>query len=346
MVALVLGPLLAAGIMIPAVAAQAAAPTTEPQTAPTTAAPTGATSTSAPSTTRAPAVSVVTITVEALTTTFTPPASCLESHLSMMAPSAGWEIWLNEPAPVPGTTIGDCYPSEFMRGYVSEVGASSSIAPFFKPLVCPKGWWAAQTWANGYIACCNEGYHLHPPDTTRDPERPAYGGTCYSTFTVGQTAAVSKYGNDSFTAMGQFLATTSVDQAYGHVMDGYRVGAVPGEGKSGLNGGAIAGIVIGVVLGLCAIAVAAFFLFRRRRRQQASNSNGAVSEEVPGTANTEEGHWPKEAAASPSVTESTPHTYQSHELPSPAYRAELEHTPYHGELPGNWQGHEMGEANI
>ncbi|KAK7985671.1 hypothetical protein PG996_005090 [Apiospora saccharicola] len=324
----VVGPLLAAGIIIPAVAAQAAVPATAPTSPPST--------TAIASATRA-AVSVVTITVEALTTTFTPPATCLESHLSMLAPSAGWEIWLNEPAPVPGTTIGDCYPSEFMRGYVSEVGASSSIAPFFKPLVCPKGWWAAQTWANGYIACCNEGYHLHPPDTTRDPERPAYGGTCYSTFTVGQTAPVSKYGNDSFTAMGKFLATTSVDQAYGHVMDGYRVGAVPGEGKSGLNGGAIAGIVIGVVLGLCAIAVAAYFLFRRRR-----NSNGAVSEEVPGTANTEEGHWPKEAAASPSVTESTPNTYHSHELPSPAYRAELEHTPYHGELPGNWQGHEMG----
>lgn len=62
-----------------------------------------------------------------------------------------------------------------------------------------------------------------------DKERPAYGGTCYSTMTVGQTVPVSKYGNDSFTAMGSFIATKAEDHVFGHVMDGYKVGAVPGE---------------------------------------------------------------------------------------------------------------------
>lgn len=99
---------------------------------------------------------MVTITVQALTTTFTPPGTCTENRLTMLAPSAGWYVWLNEPAPVPGTIVGDCYPTEFIQGYFSELGASSSIAPFFKPLVCPKGWHTAETWANGYIACCNE----------------------------------------------------------------------------------------------------------------------------------------------------------------------------------------------
>ncbi|KAK8008134.1 acid protease [Apiospora marii] len=332
MVSLVLlGPLLAAGIT--AVAAQTTAPpTTEPTTA-------------APSTTRAPGVSVVTITVQALTTTFTPPGTCTENRLTMLAPSAGYYVWLNEPVPVPGAMVGDCYPTEFMQGYVSEVGASSSIAPMFKPLVCPVGWHTAQTWANGYIACCNEGYELTPPTVTVDKERPAYGGTCYSTMTVGQTVPVSKFGNDSFTAMGNFVATKAEDHVFGHVMDGYKVGAVPGENdqKTGLNGGAIAGIVIGVVLGLCAIGLAAFFLFRRRRQQQANkntpNDNGAPAELTPGTATSEQAYWPKESAASPSISEAPPNARPT-ELHSPAYAHELDNTHYQ-ELPGNWQGHEM-----
>lgn len=100
------------------------------------------------------------------------------------------------------------------------------------------------------------------------------------------------------------------------------------------------------MLGLCAIAVAVYFLFRRRRQQAHKHDNniidhGAVSEQLPGTAGSEQqSHWPKEVAASPSVSEAPPNG-RPHELSSPAYAAELENTPYHGELPA-WQGHEMG----
>lgn len=98
-------------------------------------------------------VQVITITVAALTTTFTPPATCTQMHLTQLS-AESYQIWLNEPNPVASSKFGDCYPSQFIQGYTSIVNASSSIAPMFSPLVCPIGWSTAQEWDNGYIACC------------------------------------------------------------------------------------------------------------------------------------------------------------------------------------------------
>ena len=115
------------------------------------------TAASASSAAVATAVQFVTVTMVALTTTFTPPATCAEMHLTQLSWSA-FEIWANEPQPVPGTKFGACYPSQFIDGYTSLGNASSSVAPIFSPLVCPSGcplgWHTARTWENGYIACC------------------------------------------------------------------------------------------------------------------------------------------------------------------------------------------------
>lgn len=104
--------------------------------------------------------------VAALTTTFTPPATCGDDLLTMLT-AKSYEIWINEPLPIPGTTQGDCYPSQWIEGYTSVVGASSSIAPLLSPLVCPSGWTTQQdsTWSTGYMACCAS-YVLRPPSPT------------------------------------------------------------------------------------------------------------------------------------------------------------------------------------
>ncbi|KAK7962831.1 uncharacterized protein PG986_003656 [Apiospora aurea] len=261
--------------------------------------------------------SVLTITLQALTTTFTPPPKCQESHLSMMSPP-GYQIWMNEPMPVPGPITGDCYPPEFMQGYTSIANSSSSIAPFFKPLICPVGWSVAEEWENGYIVCC------------------------YDQFGVGKTVPVTKYGTANISGTAMFPATRLEDSAYGHPMDGFKVGAGSGQSQ-GLNGGAIAGIVIGVVLGLAAIALAVFFLHRRRKTKQQAAADNNV-DMPPTTASPEQPDWPKEVDGSPNVTEQpSPYTQMSpqHELQSNVYRAELWNTSPHQELPGSFHGHEM-----
>lgn len=90
----------------------------------------------------------------ALTTTFAPPADCAENHLTMLV-GALEKIWINEPVPLPNSTISSCYPTEWIDGYSSVVSKTSSVAPFMSPLVCPSGWNSeSSTWANGYVVCC------------------------------------------------------------------------------------------------------------------------------------------------------------------------------------------------
>ncbi|KAI1378486.1 hypothetical protein F4677DRAFT_443701 [Hypoxylon crocopeplum] len=226
-------------------------------TTPTAASSSGAAA--GPSTTATPSVSVLTVTVKALTTTFTPPSSCGDMHLTQLA-SPGYEIWLNEPMPVPGSKFGDCYPKDFAAGYTS--------APMFSPLVCPQGWNAVKTWANGYIACCASGFMLHPPETTVDENRPAFGGTCYSGFTVGQAVKVTAYNSASLTATADWTASVTNDQVYAHVIDGFQLETADSAPSARLSGGAIAGAVVGSIVGLIAILLAVFFLLQRYRRRK------------------------------------------------------------------------------
>ncbi|KAF7556737.1 hypothetical protein G7Z17_g1250 [Cylindrodendrum hubeiense] len=237
-------------------------------------------------------VLIVTIAVVPLTTTFKPPASCTQGRLSQLA-SPGYEIWINEPEPAYGEKVTDCYPSQYIGRYTSLANESSSIAPLMSPLVCPEGWVTAKQWTNAYIACCASGYNLAPPSVTSDSDRPAYGGTCYSNFKSGQTATVTAYDNENVTATVKWIASSSADQAYGHVIDGFALDllatatstttssetasetasetpsqAASTEDSSSITGGAIAGIVIGCLLGVGAAAFAAFWFYRRRRRQQ------------------------------------------------------------------------------
>lgn len=107
------------------------------------------TSTTATSTTG----TAVIATVEALTTEFVAPSTCYSAQLTMLS-SPGYEIWLNEPQPVPGTLYPNCYPSQFIDGYSSAYNKSSSIAPMMSPLVAPENWVTAQEMDNGYIALC------------------------------------------------------------------------------------------------------------------------------------------------------------------------------------------------
>lgn len=98
---------------------------------------------------------VVSITAAALSTTFTPPASCAEQRLTLAEPK--YFLWLNDPQPVTGAKHSDCYPSQWIEQFTSSPGWAMSIAPVMSPLVCPSAWTTVSTtYLNlpGYIACC------------------------------------------------------------------------------------------------------------------------------------------------------------------------------------------------
>lgn len=91
----------------------------------------------------------------ALTTTFVPPPRCTEGHLTMLGRQS-YYIWQNEPLPVVGTTIGECYPKEFMTGYLDAFRGNTR--PAFSPLVCPQNYQTMSSKDLGkdspYIVCC------------------------------------------------------------------------------------------------------------------------------------------------------------------------------------------------
>ncbi|KAL1641664.1 hypothetical protein SLS58_005942 [Diplodia intermedia] len=233
----------------------------------------------------------------ALTTTFTPPPSCTQGRLTLLS-SPWYNIWLNEPSPVPGSLVTDCYPSQFISGYTSVFNVTSSIAPLFSPLVCPEAWETVNTFSSSYIACCPSGYALNPPSTILDSRRPAYGGTCYSSVVVGSTYTVTAYNASTLTATQAWPATTSLDQFYAHVIEGYALelkpastssasnssssssaspSPTPSDDDSTLSGGAIAGIVIGVLALLALLTgLFSFLLLRRRRRRRQSAAAAAA----------------------------------------------------------------------
>jgi hypothetical protein len=95
----------------------------------------------------------------ALTTTFTPPQTCFENRLSMLAPR--YEVWANAPVPAVDVTSGACYPSEFLEAYTAvEVPGTkssiiaSSVVPAMSGFVCPANYCTQMTRANNYAACC------------------------------------------------------------------------------------------------------------------------------------------------------------------------------------------------
>lgn len=87
-----------------------------------------------------------------LTTTFVPKATaCTENRLTMLA-NRKYEIWNNEPVPVPNITITDCYPTQFLESYTL-LGAKVT-QPAFNPLICPDNYETIGPYTSNYIACC------------------------------------------------------------------------------------------------------------------------------------------------------------------------------------------------
>ncbi|KAH6629755.1 hypothetical protein C7974DRAFT_192787 [Boeremia exigua] len=247
-----------------------------------------------------------TITI-ALSTTFTPPASCTLNRLTIQPPPF-YNIWANDPVPVANTTFTDCYPSEFLQSYTSVSSASvgSSVVPVMSPLVCPQNF-CVQFAREKYMACCPSGYKFTPPEDPLIASRPAYGGTCYSPFTMGVTETAVAYDEDGSTRLQPWAATTTGDNAYAHPIDGFAentpsVGCIApistslpsnsssAETTSSLSSTAtlsdtttaagnssktssatIAGAVVGAVVGLGVIVGLIFFLLRRRKHQPRSS---------------------------------------------------------------------------
>ncbi|KAI1094336.1 hypothetical protein F5B19DRAFT_490456 [Rostrohypoxylon terebratum] len=281
-----------------------------------------ATATSAAPTTTTPSISVLTLTVKPLTTTFTPPSSCGEMHLTQLS-SPGYQIWLNEPQPVPGSKFGDCYPSGFVEGYTSgQYNAMGRIRRWAWPML---------TFQHGFL--------LHPPDTTVDSNRPAYGGTCYSNFLAGQTVTVTAYNASMVTATAEWVASATTDQAYAHPIDGFQA-VSDDQISTGLSGGAIAGIVVGIAV-FVAILFLLLFLLRRYRRkkiqqsqvdayqiQQQANQQEYLSKELPTSPSTGYLQSPiGHGTGPPSYTTEQPHelgNQETHELDSGFMGRELQ----------------------
>ncbi|ORY17001.1 hypothetical protein BCR34DRAFT_75775 [Clohesyomyces aquaticus] len=145
-----------------------------------------------------------------LTTTFTPPASCLEQHLTQLPPP-GYLIWANEPVPAANSTASACYPVEFLKEYKSASSGivGSSVVPVLSPLVCPSNFCTMFAGEDNYVACCLSGYQFHRPDTTVDANRPGYGGRCYSDFVVRSTYIVTAYNTNGSSNIAIWTASTS-----------------------------------------------------------------------------------------------------------------------------------------
>jgi hypothetical protein len=65
------------------------------------------------------------------------------------------------------------------------------------------------------------GYKLTPPNDPGVDSRPAYGGTCYSPFTVDATQTAVAYDTDGSTRLQPWAASTSGANAYAHPIDGF-----------------------------------------------------------------------------------------------------------------------------
>jgi hypothetical protein len=244
-------------------------------------------------------------TTLALSTTFTPPASCaLPSQINIL-PSPGYLIWWNEPVPFPGRTIGDCYPTEFLHSYTSiaptTLGAlGSSIVPAMSPLVCPQNFCTQYVGDDNYIACCPSGYRFATTGVPIFSERPAYGGICYTDIAQGEELTAVMYDSMGSARQAIWSPSTTGAQGWAHPIDGWAASSATagcavqkeefGSGRSShvgtassqrplssilgsakkkakkASGGVIAGAVLGGLLVLIAILMLVLFLLRQRKR--------------------------------------------------------------------------------
>ncbi|KAG4440569.1 hypothetical protein IFR05_003936 [Cadophora sp. M221] len=164
-----------------------------------------------------------------LTTTFIPTATtCTENRVTMLANRA-FQIWMNAPVPVPGTTFTDCYPSQYITSFL--LSAGSVTQPAFAPLICPQHYSAVGPYTSNYIACCPSEYSFAQPQSTVFKDRPAFGGTCYSNIDMATPVLVTAYGSSSVTATSFFTATVTNAQAYAYPIDGFAFGVAEIESK-------------------------------------------------------------------------------------------------------------------
>ncbi|KAF2750084.1 hypothetical protein M011DRAFT_474566 [Sporormia fimetaria CBS 119925] len=202
-----------------------------------------------------------------------------------MLPPPGYMIWANEPIPVANHTEPACFPSEFMSEYrsVSSGVAGSSVVPAMGGFACPEGYCTNMVAKDNYIACCPSAYKLHLPDTTIDPNRPAYGATCYSDLVVSFTYTVTAYNASGETDVQQWVASTAGAQAYAHPIDGFALSSAtvgcaaassppasspPPPTEESTSPGVIAGASVGAVCGLAIIVALVWALLYRRRRRR------------------------------------------------------------------------------
>jgi hypothetical protein len=180
----------------------------------------------------------LTMAIPSLTTTFTPTATTCTQHLLTMLANMEYEIWVNMPVPVPGTTFSDCYPSQYITSFLQLARGVTQAA--FNPLICPVDYSTVATYTSNYIACCPRyvlpiyilsirgransrisGYSFTPPETSPPADRPAFGGTCYSPIYEATPIIVTQYGSASLTAITTFSTTVTTAQVYAYPYDGY-----------------------------------------------------------------------------------------------------------------------------
>lgn len=87
----------------------------------------------------------------------------------------------------------------------------------------------------------SSGFTLAAPTSTVDKNRPAYGGTCYSDFTLGDVATVTVYNSTALSNTIAWTASTTPAQAYAHPIDGIAADYTPTTTSAvGYTGGASA----------------------------------------------------------------------------------------------------------
>ncbi|TLD38081.1 hypothetical protein E2P81_ATG03756 [Venturia nashicola] len=170
---------------------------------------------------------LATVTSFALSTTFTPPATCTENHFTMLE-RLDYRIYKNYPDPA-GTIITDCYPTQYLSSYFSQMQVKTPL-PAIAPINCPIGYETATSMENGYRAFCPSGFSLAAPSASFIASRPAYGATCYSDI---KSLLVTSYNAAGAVATSTWTAESTGSQAYALVIEGFATSAPTGTDARG-----------------------------------------------------------------------------------------------------------------